>query len=178
MGLPSAFTRLKCEIERLDTKHTHLVHIALSNKQVVPRGWRCSHAHSGYFRSFFTTTDGVEAGGRRLADEIRRIVDATPSLQFLTLLGTSLGGIYCRVAAALLLDENGTTMYGLTPLRLTTLASPHLGVGHSLFFVRCGRRAVASIHVHFCFGLFVSPIVVCCPVVSVGGLLGYSRKNR
>jgi hypothetical protein len=73
------------------------------------------------------TTDGIAKGGHRLASEIREVVEAHPSLKFISMVGNSLGGCYVRFAAHLLLDENGL-MAGLHPHSLITIASPHLGV--------------------------------------------------
>ena len=92
------------------------------------------------------TWDGVLAGGRRLADEIRGLTVATPSLRYLSLIGVSLGGLYCRVAAAGVL---GSTP--LAPLNFVTLASPHLGVRSHLAgvveaVVRWGVTGVTGSH--------------------------------
>lgn len=91
-----------------------------------------SVANYGYFHSFLTTTDGVAAGGARLADEIRDVVKQNGTLKRLSLVGISLGGIYCRIAAKLLADFDARTICGLEPHVYISLASPHVGVGHSL----------------------------------------------
>jgi hypothetical protein len=86
--------------------------------------------------------DGVEEGASRIADEIREVVAAHPTLARLSLIGNSLGGIYARYAAALLFEPApsssgdsgsggrcGGTMAGLIPDTFLTTATPHLGVG-------------------------------------------------
>ena len=78
------------------------------------------------------TRDGVAAGGRRLADEIRVLVNANPSLRTISLVGNSLGGLYVRAAATELLEQaagkGGGLMANLEPRVLVTTACPHLGV--------------------------------------------------
>lgn len=75
------------------------------------------------------TQDGIEAGGRRLAEEIRQLRRVAPQLSHISLVGNSLGGLYCRYAAALLFDADSGTVAGLQPVHFLTTASPHLGVG-------------------------------------------------
>ena len=73
------------------------------------------------------------AGAARLAAELRSVVAARPSLTHLSLVGNSLGGLYCRYAAALALDDTGAEgpprIAGLRPVTFLTTATPHLGVG-------------------------------------------------
>ena len=72
------------------------------------------------------TRDGVAAGGRRLAEEVKKVAASHPSLQELSLVGNSLGGLYVRYAARELLDHG--RMAGLEPHTLVTTGCPHLGV--------------------------------------------------
>lgn len=74
------------------------------------------------------TFDGIEAGGTRLAEDIRTFVASKPSFRRISLLGFSLGGIYVRYAAALLYDASSKTIAGLEPNRLILVAAPNLGV--------------------------------------------------
>lgn len=93
------------------------------------------------------TTDGVAQGGRRLAHEILKVVEACPSLTSISFVGNSLGGLYARYAAALLYTPSPSTcslshggdgaggkngdagcVCGLSPGDFVTTASPHLGV--------------------------------------------------
>ena len=91
---------------------------------------QCNAPGSSLFSSLFHPThDGIEAGGRRLADEIRSLKAAAPQLTHVSLVGNSLGGLYCRYAAALLFDARSRTLAGLRPVHFLTTASPHLGVG-------------------------------------------------
>jgi hypothetical protein len=75
--------------------------------------------------------DGVEAGARRLVEELREVKAKYPNLRYVSLYGNSLGGIYARYAAGLMYAEDGGrgTMMGLSPCTYLTTATPHLGVG-------------------------------------------------
>lgn len=91
-------------------------------------------ARANYGSRGASTHDGIEAGAARLVDELRSVVAARPSLTHLSFVGNSLGGLYCRYAAALALDvdESGRgspTVAGLRPVTFLTTATPHLGVG-------------------------------------------------
>ena len=82
------------------------------------------------------TTDGVANGGCRLAAEIIDLVENSPSLTHISLVGNSLGGLYSRYAAALLYTRQGggalgledERICGLLPRDFVSTASPHLGV--------------------------------------------------
>lgn len=85
--------------------------------------------HSATSNEGSRTRDGVEAGGRRLAEEVLLVRGKYPSLESLALVGNSLGGLYVRYASTLLLDPSGDTIAGgLRPETLLTFCSPHLGV--------------------------------------------------
>jgi hypothetical protein len=77
--------------------------------------------------------EGVENGGRALATEIKEHIEqhgssSTP-LQYISVVGNSLGGIYARYAVKLLCDESdGEEIASLKPLNFVTIATPHLGV--------------------------------------------------
>jgi hypothetical protein len=91
-----------------------------------------SQANYGWLHSFVTTTDGIERGSTRLADEVRAVVAANANLKKISFVCVSLGGIYGRFAAHQLADVSAGTIAGLVPWRYISLASPHVGVGHSL----------------------------------------------
>jgi hypothetical protein len=80
----------------------------------------------------------AQAGARRLGDEIRGLVASHPSLTELSLVGVSLGGVYCRAVLPLIADSDDV------PLRrrnFITLASPHVGVrGHQSGAVEAALR--------------------------------------
>eukprot|EP00745_Piridium_sociabile_P029751 TRINITY_DN49144_c0_g1_i1.p1 TRINITY_DN49144_c0_g1~~TRINITY_DN49144_c0_g1_i1.p1 ORF type:complete len:600 (-),score=41.66 TRINITY_DN49144_c0_g1_i1:206-2005(-) len=108
-----------------------------------------AHANWGAFRSFFTTSDGVDIGGQRIVEEIREIIANNPSLEELTFVAHSLGGLYCRYAAGILsqegrpvklsrmsakpqkmpIEKNETELIaGLKPINYVSLGSPHVGI--------------------------------------------------
>ena len=77
---------------------------------------------SGANEPFPRTLDGVDAGGARVADEVRQVASAYKTISFV---GNSLGGLYARAALRELRD--GDTFAGLTPAVFVTTAAPHLG---------------------------------------------------
>ena len=86
--------------------------------------------------------DGVRAGATRVADEIRAVVAAHPTLVDVSLVGNSLGGLYARYAAALLFDVRAGTIAGLRPdafLTTATRTSAWVPSGTSV----CSRRRCA-----------------------------------
>ena len=88
-----------------------------------------SKANTGPWMSYFTTGDGIAAGGNRLADEIQAALDANPQIDRLSMIPLSLGGLYSRFALKVLEDRG--VLKGLTLANFISLASPHLGVvGH------------------------------------------------
>ena len=104
-------------------------HFNLKNKDGYFLFHRCRSNH-GWFRSYFSTSDGVEQGAARLVQEVQDILKQYPSLEFISLIGSSLGGMYMRCLAGLLLDENEKTLLGLKPKHFISMASPHVGVQH------------------------------------------------
>ncbi|XP_052487139.1 putative lipase C4A8.10 isoform X1 [Gossypium raimondii] len=108
----------------------------------------CSKRNSSIF-----TFDGVDVMGDRLAEEVKYVISRHPSVQKISFVGHSLGGLIARYAIARLFEqdltqENSQTngdsradqledswlegnvkckMAGLEPVNFITLASPHLG---------------------------------------------------
>jgi hypothetical protein len=76
----------------------------------------------------FNTLDGIDAGGRRLADEVRAVVSSSTELKKISFIGFSLGGLHCRYAIGVLFDTITGTICGLTPSNFVSMASPHLGL--------------------------------------------------
>lgn len=74
------------------------------------------------------THDGIVEGGTRLGEDIQRIATLHPSLEKISLVGFSLGGVYARYVSALLFDAETGTLAGLRPQTFVTVASPNLGV--------------------------------------------------
>lgn len=76
---------------------------------------------------FLKTFDGVAAGAARVAREVRAEVARRPTLETISVVGNSLGGLYGRQAVAALYDDANRTICGLEPLAFVTTAAPHLG---------------------------------------------------
>lgn len=72
------------------------------------------------------TFDGIDVCGQRLAAEIKAIVEATPSLMYISMLGHSMGGLMLRYAAGQLYDpDTGLMAKRLEPVHFITMATPH-----------------------------------------------------
>jgi Putative serine esterase (DUF676) len=88
-----------------------------------------SAANFGSFNSFWTTSDGLVAGGERLASEIEHVLAANPQVTRFSMVPLSLGGLYARYALYEL-NKRGK-LDGITLENFVSIASPHLGVaGH------------------------------------------------
>ena len=79
---------------------------------------------SGANEPFPRTLDGVDAGGARVADEVRQVASDFKTISFV---GNSLGGLYARAALRELRDAERDTFAGLMPAVFVTTAAPHLG---------------------------------------------------
>ena len=81
------------------------------------------------------TTDGIAAGGSRLADEVNSLIkthtkhNKTLSLSFV---GNSLGGLYARYALSEI-DFRHTQSNSIRPAVFCTTATPHLGVSQHTY---------------------------------------------
>ncbi len=129
-GTPDDLFPLERKILYHDGQKAVLSHICVAN---TPKGM---------------TLDGVGEGGSRIAQEILKVVGQNPDLNFISLIGNSLGGIYCRYAVMELFNPEMGTIAGLRPISFTTIASPHLGarahpltprVLHKLIYSVSGR---------------------------------------
>ncbi|KAJ7552224.1 hypothetical protein O6H91_06G046800 [Diphasiastrum complanatum] len=97
--------------------------------------------------TYLHTLNGVDVGGKRLANEVHQVVQKNKNLKRISFIGHSLGGVFARYAVAVLFKEqvkagnrNGhrestvmanaqfCTVAGLEPVNFITLATPHLGV--------------------------------------------------
>ncbi|XP_015874486.3 putative lipase YDR444W isoform X2 [Ziziphus jujuba] len=103
--------------------------------------------------TYTKTFTGIDGAGKRLADEVKQVVQKKESLKRISFLAHSLGGLFARYAIAVLYTPNASssgklsdldncttssseTSYpskrgmiaGLEPINFITLATPHLGV--------------------------------------------------
>jgi Putative serine esterase (DUF676) len=83
-----------------------------------------SNSNQGYF----STTDGIDAGGKRLYTEIKELINAHSSFKYISFVGISLGGLYARYTIGEMYDKETKTLLGLIPLNFVTFATPHLGI--------------------------------------------------
>ncbi|KAJ4839383.1 hypothetical protein Tsubulata_040229 [Turnera subulata] len=124
----------------------------------------CSHANSALL-----TLDGVDVMGQRLAEEVISVIKRHPSVQKISFVGHSLGGLIARYAIAKLYQtDSGTdisqgnrdcssnghedrcmedaakgTIAGLEPVNFITSATPHLGSRwHKQVPLYCGSYAL------------------------------------
>ncbi|KAF2550414.1 hypothetical protein F2Q68_00035035 [Brassica cretica] len=88
------------------------------------------------------TFGGIDGAGKRLAEEVRQVVQKSKSLKKISFLAHSLGGLFARHAVAVLysqanddaVSKSGDShilrgrIAGLEPINFITLATPHLGV--------------------------------------------------
>lgn len=97
-----------------------------------------SLANSGVLSSMISTAAGVAVGGEKLAAEIEELVRTHAGVRRISLIGHSLGGLYCRAAAPRIRHLR------LEPVNFITFATPHAGVrGHSPWLVELAVRAGA-----------------------------------
>ncbi|GLI70839.1 hypothetical protein VaNZ11_015852, partial [Volvox africanus] len=73
------------------------------------------------------TYDGIDVCGQRLADEIRSVAAAHPSLQRISVIGHSMGGLLLRYAIGVLYNPSTGRIAGLQASHFITLATPHVG---------------------------------------------------
>lgn len=85
----------------------------------------------GVLSSIFTTSMGVREGAARLADEVTAFISRNSGVSHLSLVGTSLGGLYCRAAAPAIAERHPR----ITCVNLVSFASPHIGVRNHLAWI-------------------------------------------
>ena len=83
--------------------------------------------HASQSNTRLETFDGIDKCGERLADEMRSVVAQHPSLERVTVIGHSMGGLLLRYATATLFNPEANTIAGLVPAHFITMATPHLG---------------------------------------------------
>lgn len=98
------------------------------------------------------TYDGIETGGERVAGEVeetlREFAQSGRTIEKISVIGYSLGGLVARYAIGLLYSKN--LFETITPVNFTTFATPHLGArtprrGHfSYVFNVLGARTLSA----------------------------------
>eukprot|EP01084_Bolivina_argentea_P131302 231782_1 len=90
-----------------------------------------SNFNGFFFYTICKTNDGIRRGGTRLCNEIKSVLNENLSIDKLSIIGCSLGGIFSRYALNSLFDSiNINTINGrsIELVNFITLASPHCGV--------------------------------------------------
>ncbi|KAF0690506.1 Aste57867_18096 [Aphanomyces stellatus] len=77
-------------------------------------------------KDYYTTHDGIDAGGLRLADHVEIIAASCPNLRKISLIGHSLGGLYVRYCVGVLYARG--FFVKIQPINFIALATPHLGI--------------------------------------------------
>lgn len=82
--------------------------------------------------TFCNTNDGIQKGSQRVSNEIKSILRCNPSINKLSIIGCSLGGMYGRYCLTQLFDTNNlpnTTINGrqIELINYISLATPHCG---------------------------------------------------
>ena len=105
----------------LNKQHTnqnnkgYFIHIIGTNSDDYLMGWR-------------KTNDGINHGGHRASLEIKQILDKYQSINRISIIGQSLGGLYIRYAIKELYDFQNNQFYrNVEPYNFVTMGSPHLG---------------------------------------------------
>uniref|UniRef100_A0A1J3IT68 DUF676 domain-containing protein n=1 Tax=Noccaea caerulescens TaxID=107243 RepID=A0A1J3IT68_NOCCA len=109
------------------------------------------------------TFNGVDVMGERLAEEVRSVIKSHPSLQKISFVGHSLGGLIARYAIGRLYEqelpqnseEPKETIAGLAPVYFITSATPHLGSrGHKQVPLFSGSRTLEKLatRMSWCLG--------------------------
>jgi hypothetical protein len=87
--------------------------------------------------------DGIVAGGERIVDELEEFIEnydddddgkKRTNLKWISFVGNSMGGLYCRYVLTRLFERDSKTICGLEMHTFLTTATPHLGVGEFGYF--------------------------------------------
>ncbi|KAI8916339.1 putative serine esterase-domain-containing protein [Gorgonomyces haynaldii] len=88
-----------------------------SNPSILTLAPKCNHSK---------TRDGINAGAQRILDTIEKTIQENPQLEYISLVGHSLGGLYIR-RLVYLAKEQSAQMDKLQPMYFITIATPHAG---------------------------------------------------
>jgi triacylglycerol esterase/lipase EstA (alpha/beta hydrolase family) len=78
-------------------------------------------------RRRFSTYQGINTCGQRLADEMRAVVASAPSLTRISVIAHSMGGLMARYAVGALFNPHKNLVCGLEPCHFVSMATPHCG---------------------------------------------------
>jgi len=112
LGLPENMNYLKSCFENMEQYYLHIITCNQITKQQKTN-----------------TLDGIEAGSKRILQEVQEIIENNSSLEKISILGFSLGGIYSRYLSALAFDLNTGLLFGkLKPIAFISIATPHISI--------------------------------------------------
>ena len=102
-----------CNIANMksDDNNSYLVHIIKGNS-------------NDYCFGLYRTQLGICVGGKRTADEIKNVLEKYSSINKISFIGGSLGGLYNRYAVKVLYNA----LKSIQCINFVTLGTPHLGV--------------------------------------------------
>ena len=92
------------------------------------------YSNGFFFYTYYMNNDGIEKGGQRLFNEIQHIIKSHKSIDKISFIGCSLGGLYNRYCLKLFKVQddnllcNGIDDRILKGMNFISLASPHQGV--------------------------------------------------
>jgi hypothetical protein len=109
------------------------------------------------------TFGGIDLCGKRLSEEVIEFAAKNQTLESISFVGHSMGGLICRVAIGLLYNPETQRISGLQPRHFITLATPHLGCDSE------GEAEVPFISWLRPFGL--SPFIRAFPWADAAGIL-------
>eukprot|EP01138_Halocafeteria_seosinensis_P007624 gb/GECG01007792.1/.p1 GENE.gb/GECG01007792.1/~~gb/GECG01007792.1/.p1 ORF type:complete len:475 (+),score=34.29 gb/GECG01007792.1/:1-1425(+) len=94
------------------------------NSQMVLYNSHANTGPNGRLDSIVYTSRGIENGGAELSYAIEKLIEREPSINSLSMIGLSLGGLYCRYAIGLLHEKFGEN---IRFRHFVTIATPHIG---------------------------------------------------
>ena len=95
--------------------------------------------------SICKTNDGIEKGGLRVYNETVGLLLKYPTINKISFIGTSLGGIYSRYALSMLYDsDNNELIKNIKPINYISVVSPHIGVD---IYAKQSMRSLLHIHI-------------------------------
>ena len=86
-----------------------------------------TYIYTSTSNEYFSTYQGIDTCGARLANEVATVASNLPSLHRISFICHSMGGLISRHAIGLLYDPQKSAIAGLSPAHYVSLATPHVG---------------------------------------------------
>lgn len=71
--------------------------------------------------------DGVVSCGLKLAEEVKQLITMNPTVEKISFVAYSIGGLFVRYACGANFDPNSRKIFGLEACNFLSIATPHLG---------------------------------------------------